>query len=282
MRCLRVRCLAFLLVILMLVPTTVVHAADEVLDQAAENPIGAGAVIAHDESGNAAIAQTLTAGVSGMLTSVELFLFPELPTTVTLSLHPAEIASGLPVEPALASVSLPPEVQTAFTWYRFTFAEPVPITRGARYALVLAILPPAEGESGWAFETGDYAGGESMRQRYAGSEWIIGQWDAGDLFDFAFRTYVIPEQTPDAATMLRATRDIVWEMGLHPGITKSLVAKLTAALAAHERGADATACQQLSALLNQVNAQRGKALTTAQADVLTHDVQAIREHLACR
>ena len=67
---------------------------------------------------------------------------------------------------------------------------------------------------------------------------------------------------------LRALRDTVDGMGLAKGRTQSLDAKLDAAIAAIGRGSDSAAVGQLKAFVDEVNAQTGKTITAAQAQVL--------------
>jgi len=64
-------------------------------------------------------------------------------------------------------------------------------------------------------------------------------------------------------------------MNLAHGTTNSLDAKLNAALGSINRGNNNAAANQLNAFINEVNAQTGEAITSAQAMVLTQDTQAI-------
>jgi hypothetical protein len=68
--------------------------------------------------------------------------------------------------------------------------------------------------------------------------------------------------------------------GVGDGIKNSLVAKLTAAIAAitNERPA---ACAMLQALASEVEAQSGKELTTAQAAELVERIARMRAALGC-
>ena len=73
-------------------------------------------------------------------------------------------------------------------------------------------------------------------------------------------------------------RNLVAGMGLPKGVTTALNAKLNAAL----KGLDTdSACGPLQAFLNQVNAQAGKKLSSAQAGELTDSANHIRDQLDC-
>jgi len=76
----------------------------------------------------------------------------------------------------------------------------------------------------------------------------------------------------------------VQAFNLAQGITNSLDAKLTnilSALNAAQSGNVSNVCGQLGAFINQVAAQSGKALTTAQAAQLTADAQRIQTVVGC-
>lgn len=69
--------------------------------------------------------------------------------------------------------------------------------------------------------------------------------------------------------------------GLPKGIENSLTKKLDNAAASLAAADTATACDQLGAFLNQVNAQEGKKLTMDQAAELRSAVEALRDTLGC-
>jgi hypothetical protein len=70
-------------------------------------------------------------------------------------------------------------------------------------------------------------------------------------------------------------------LGLPHGLTTALNAKLQDALTDLNADDTAGACDSLQAFLNQVKAQTGKKLTTAQAQQLTDAANAIRTQLDC-
>ncbi len=83
---------------------------------------------------------------------------------------------------------------------------------------------------------------------------------------------------PAATTQLRAE---VSASTLSPDIRKAFFAKLDAALKALEKGQTAAACQSLQDFINQLKAQRGKAVPEATADAWLVTVQALRSALGC-
>ena len=74
---------------------------------------------------------------------------------------------------------------------------------------------------------------------------------------------------------------LVDSLRLHPGTANSLVVKLQAAARALDRGNIEAACGSLGAFLNEVNAQEGKEVTAAQADLLNDEATRIRAVLGC-
>jgi len=95
--------------------------------------------------------------------------------------------------------------------------------------------------------------------------------------DLAFRLYT--RQTPSSA--LEALQRSITGLGLSDGITKSLDAKLRAALLALASDDPATACDALQALLNHVRAQRAKHIPMGDADAITATVITIRGQIGC-
>lgn len=87
-----------------------------------------------------------------------------------------------------------------------------------------------------------------------------------------------------ASAQLGSLADLVASLNLKKGIENSLDAKLNAALAALDAaraGAIGTACNQLGAFANEVNAQTGKAITSADAAALLGLAMRIRAVLGC-
>ncbi len=80
-------------------------------------------------------------------------------------------------------------------------------------------------------------------------------------------------QSPEEAT--EEIIGLVDDLGLPQGMTNSLTAKLDSVIVSLQNGNTAAALNQLNAFINQCNAQRGKKLTEAQADLLIAEAQRI-------
>jgi len=85
----------------------------------------------------------------------------------------------------------------------------------------------------------------------------------------------------DAVEQINDLIALLKSLGLHSGPANSLCVKLQMAARKLERGSLEAACGNLSAFLNEVNAQTGKKLTAAQAEVLTAKATRIRAVLGC-
>lgn len=83
------------------------------------------------------------------------------------------------------------------------------------------------------------------------------------------------------AEQLVALGNVLAASGAPSNVTGPLQAKLDAAQAAMDRDNTGAACNQLRAFENQVRAQSGKKLTTAQADDLLTRAAALRTTLGC-
>ena len=84
-----------------------------------------------------------------------------------------------------------------------------------------------------------------------------------------------------AAEQLAELIALVQSLGLQSGTENSLIVKLRAAANALDRENMEAACGHLGAFLNEVNAQKRKALTAAQAGLLTAEVTRIGAVLDC-
>jgi uncharacterized repeat protein (TIGR03803 family) len=74
---------------------------------------------------------------------------------------------------------------------------------------------------------------------------------------------------------------LVQRLGLQPGIATGLIVKLQGAASALDSGSIQAACGKLGALLNEVNAQRGKKVPVAQATLLVAEATRVRAVLGC-
>lgn len=103
--------------------------------------------------------------------------------------------------------------------------------------------------------------------------------EVGNVAHGSFDVVVVEETDPrDAVDQLHATVD---GLGLPKGSATSLDAKLEAVAEALNAGDTATACSDLTAFIHEVEAQRGKKLTTAQADDLLAAAEEIQASLGC-
>jgi len=82
------------------------------------------------------------------------------------------------------------------------------------------------------------------------------------------------------AAQIQNLIDQIESLGLPKGQENSLEAKLRAALASVQRGNVSSASGQLGAFINEVQAQRGKKIPTAEADELIAAAQQIIAELS--
>jgi hypothetical protein len=148
-------------------------------------------------------AQTFTAGITGQLTTVELWALYLQPTVVApgavrpngspaISLDIRNAAAGLPTGGALATATGNPGASAG--WVVFTLSTPIPVVSGTQYAIVFTISPYAN-----VFLAGSYSGGTRVGQ-------VGGSWVADATTDYAFRTYVWAQSTT-----------LHWSQGQVPG-----------------------------------------------------------------
>ena len=91
-------------------------------------------------------------------------------------------------------------------------------------------------------------------------------------------TYTTPV---DPAEEIADLQGLVASMAIHHGITNALDSKLQHALDAFAVDDTAGACYWMQSFVDLVNAQKGKKLTTAQAQQLTDAANDIRTQLGC-
>lgn len=103
----------------------------------------------------------------------------------------------------------------------------------------------------------------------------------GDSAFLAHRSFLL---TPDGGTpeeRLAQLKERLDGLGLQPGIANSFHSMIDAALASLARDMPHVACNQLSALVNAVSAHKGKALSAADADAITEEVESILVQIGC-
>jgi hypothetical protein len=139
-------------------------------------------------------AQTFTAGLSGGVDRVDLYLDAAPTTSGPLSVEIRDVVSGgAPGSIVLASQSVPAtSVPSLAVFESINFATPAPVVAGTQYAIV-----------GYTADTtGSYRWGTSMTDTYAGGGPFhapapSGTWTSGIAgYDFAFLTYVGPAPGP--------------------------------------------------------------------------------------
>jgi hypothetical protein len=99
--------------------------------------------------------------------------------------------------------------------------------------------------------------------------------------DGDFQTYSAIVTVKSAQQGTTDLRGLITLAPLSPDIRKALLAKLDAALKAIAAGNKATACSALNDFMNQVRAQRGKAIAAATADAWLLTAQQLRAALGC-
>ncbi len=106
--------------------------------------------------------------------------------------------------------------------------------------------------------------------------WVVPASGAFDLYAFTFQ---VPSATPSQINDLIA---LVQSFNLPDGTENSLITKLQDALAAISISDTATACDSLTAFINESQAQSDKKLTADQANQLINSANQIKENLGCQ
>ena len=135
---------------------------------------------AHDLKfgGPRTLAQTVTVGVTGQLTGVDLYLFETNAAKMTASIMLLDRVTRLPVGSAVASATV---TVADVGWYHFEFATPVSFIAGGRFAIVFSVTA-----WGVAYASlGSYANGQALEK---GSAWA--SLTGNPNLDFAFATWV--------------------------------------------------------------------------------------------
>ena len=149
--------------------------------------------------GSSWVAQTFTAGITGSLDQVDLFLF-RVASPGDLTLQIQGTSGGVPSGSVLASTTVAEASVTQatggsnprFSWISAPLSPSAQVTAGQRYAIVLS-APAAAGINFYGWGVGDflspYSGGNVVLSITSGSMWgafafIFDSWDT------AFKTYV--------------------------------------------------------------------------------------------
>lgn len=170
----------------------------------------------------------------------------------------------------------------------FTAPASVIVTAPIALALTNAQVPgyPSATTFTFAFDCGTGSGygaagstaTASCPTTTAGTRTVKGKVIDQDGDSQEYRATVTVKSAQQGTADLRST---ITTAPLAPDIRKALLAKLDAALKAIAAGKTSTACSNLADFINQVRAQRGKAIATATADAWIAEAQQLRIALGC-
>ena len=144
------------------------------------------------------VGQTFTAGLSGLLDTVNLYLHlgsRTAPSEIQIQTVVDELPSGV----VLASQAPVITFGTGEALIQATFSAPAAVTAGTQYAIV-AVPPEPEILVLWASSTDLYAGGTSVFTDNDGVTWLEPR-----NWDLAFETYVTVAPTPTPMPTLPPT-----------------------------------------------------------------------------
>jgi hypothetical protein len=142
-------------------------------------------------------AQTFTAGLTGGLDRVDLFLKQNSifgsSNSVGLTVEIRTVSGGVPGAVVLASATIAPGAIPApnspQAFVPVTFSPPAPVVAGTQYAIV-AYTGGADRYAWGAASPDPYAGGAFFQSEASPPT----TWTANSFFDFAFKTYVVTDQ----------------------------------------------------------------------------------------
>jgi hypothetical protein len=153
-------------------------------------------------TGDAKFSQTFTAGMSGALTEVDLYLGINGSETDSMSIQNVN-GSSLPDGTTLASTtaSISGSNISDPAWFEFAFTTPTYVTSGTQYAIVVTTTnAQIYGTTG-----NGYGGGAAW-------EWVTSQGNSywlgfgTDLGDFSFKTYVDTAATAPSASAFQSVQ----------------------------------------------------------------------------
>lgn len=184
-------------------------------------------------------------------------------------------AGGVPGQP-VASYTITPTEHVDFGIFtgRYDFALPAPLALGPGTYWLEVSCAEAYFYCGFV---GPARIGSGMRLTYTGGT-LDGTSRVSDT-DLLFALYTTRVLTPDEVAT--NVEDVLTGLALPGGIETSLLAKLHAARAAIAEGRTTAACQLLASLVNEVNAQAGKALSPFQAAALLREIALLQGALGC-
>jgi hypothetical protein len=127
--------------------------------------------------GAATRGQTVTAGMTGTLTRVDLALSEQPTAAVEVSIYGVDRRTGTPIGPVEASAS---NFVSGDGWYMFALNNPVSLLAGGHFVIVFTL--DSGGDVGGSLD--NYSGGGAFQ--YSGTWKSIGAWD------YDFKTYMMP------------------------------------------------------------------------------------------
>ena len=195
--------LASLCVALALVLSHGVPIAAEQLDQQQLNSSGGGSLF----NGVTWVGQTFVAGVSGVLTRLDLslFCFQCAGTNPNLIVEVRTTSGGLPTATVLARTTLPGFSSASSTFYSAVFTDPAVLTAGTTYAFTIhGVTARATGTYAASFSTtaAAYPNGARVGSANSGLTWtVIGSGLPSTPRDLTFRTFMKLAQQIDVAPL---------------------------------------------------------------------------------
>jgi hypothetical protein len=161
-----------------------------------QQQLNAGGGDTYIDSGSS-LSQTFTAGLTGKLDQVDLFLRVLNAPTPHMTVEIRNVTAGSPGSTVLASQMVTPSgITGAFTFVPITFAVPASVASGTQYAIVTysATSPPTHYSWARSIEGNVYTGGTGFFVSISppSGTWLEG---GGAGFDYAFQTYVGPSPT---------------------------------------------------------------------------------------
>ncbi len=184
------------LITLLMLASGAIAAQADTLDQQQTEAITAQAIDGPSNAFPLSEAQTFTAGLSGWIDRVQVYLSGDSNTEdLTVEIRTVN-SSGSPTATVLASTSVPAAaISSTAGWVEADFSSPAPVSSGTHYAIVA--YAGGSDVYGWYSGGGDpYVGGE---QYSSSASPPSSSWTANTGFDLAFREYV-ESSLPGTAT----------------------------------------------------------------------------------
>ncbi len=154
-------------------------------------------------SSGGSLAQTFTAGASGALDQVDLYLTAFNSPIADMNVQIRSLSGDSPGDAVLASQSVSASmVSSAGGFVPFNFTAPATVVAGTRYALVADSPAMFPHDDAWTLSsaTNPYTGGAPFTNPTSPPS---GPWSPGTTTDFAFRTYVTAPPTGERAAALK-------------------------------------------------------------------------------